>query len=38
MNSKDSTMNKADISMKFQQFEDREEVKEVMRAFTAVLA
>ena len=31
-------MNKADIVQKFQTFEDREEVKEVMRSFTVVLA
>ena len=31
-------MNKAEISLKFQQFEDREDVKEIMRTFTVVLA
>ena len=31
-------MNKADIVQKFQLFEEREDVKEVMRSFTIVLA
>ena len=31
-------MNKADIDLKFQSFEEREDVKEVMRNFTFVLA
>ena len=31
-------MNKADIVLKFQTFEEREDVKEVMRNFTFVLA
>ena len=31
-------MNKKDITDKFQSFEEREDVKEVMRLFTFVLA
>ena len=31
-------MNKADIAHKFESFEEREDVKEVMRNFTFVLA
>ena len=31
-------MNKADIVQKFENFEEREDVKEVMRQFTLVLA
>ena len=31
-------MNKADIVNKFEQFEERDDVKEVMRTFTLVLA